>query len=200
MILLLLFLQKQSLVMFMQPTSTSCPICHPNDKRINFNGGPAGFTLEIFPGHKPRCMHALRAHSLEDEDNLDMLNEELPITNDKADTLDKSFEPIDDAVLDDTHTHADADPPCSTCQSVNHLYQQVIPICNPADPITTIEQLAFFHQGRATNRQLAAPSLSDEGGAEWWSKWSFFGLFRKTRSEWWSKWSFFGWANGRRGA
>jgi len=22
---------------FMQPTSTSCPICHPNDKRINFN-------------------------------------------------------------------------------------------------------------------------------------------------------------------
>jgi hypothetical protein len=41
---------------FMQPSSTSCPICHPNDKRINFNGGPAGFTLEIFPGHKP-SMH-----------------------------------------------------------------------------------------------------------------------------------------------
>jgi hypothetical protein len=34
---------------FMQPTGTSCPTCHPNDKRINFNGGPAGFTLEIFP-------------------------------------------------------------------------------------------------------------------------------------------------------
>jgi hypothetical protein len=74
-------------------------------------------------------------------------------------------------VLDDTHTHADADvacdanAPCSTCKSVNHLYQQVIPICNPADPITTIEQIAFFHQGRATNRQLAAPSQSDKGAA-----------------------------------
>jgi len=88
---------------FMQPTSTSCPICHPNDKRINFNGGPAGFTLEIFPGRKP-SMHALRAHSLEDEDTQDVVNAELPITNEKADALDKFFEPIDVAVLDDTHT------------------------------------------------------------------------------------------------
>ncbi len=83
-----------------------------------------------------------------------MVNAELPITNEKADALDKSFEPIDVAVLDDTHTHADADVACvdanalcSTCKSVNHLYQQVIPICNPADPLTTIDQLAFFHQG-----------------------------------------------------
>jgi hypothetical protein len=119
-------------------------------------------------------MHALRTHSLEDENNLDVLIAELPITNtnDKADTLDKSFETIDVAVLDDTHTHGDADAACvdvnatcSTCKSVNHLYQQVIPICNPADPLTTIDQLVFFHQGRATNRQLAAPSLSDEGAA-----------------------------------
>jgi hypothetical protein len=155
----------------MQPTSTSCPICHPNDKRINFNGGPAGFTLEIFPGRKP-SMHALRAHSLEDEDTPDVVNAELPITNEKADALDKSFEPIDVAVLDDTHSHADDDAAfvdanatcatCAACKSVRNdsLYQQVIPICNPADPLTTIEQLAFFHQGRATYRQLAAPSLS----------------------------------------
>jgi hypothetical protein len=49
-------------------------------------------------------MHALRAHSLEDEDTPDVVNAELPITNEKADALDKSFEPIDVAVLDDTHT------------------------------------------------------------------------------------------------
>ena len=41
----------------------------------------------------------------------------------------------------------------------------MIPICNPADPLTTIEQIAFFHQGPATYLQLAAPSLSDEGAA-----------------------------------
>jgi hypothetical protein len=69
-------------------------------------------------------MHALRTHSLEDEDTPDVVNTELPITNEKADTLDKSFEPIDVSVLDDTHTHADADgacvdanAPCSTCKS-----------------------------------------------------------------------------------
>jgi hypothetical protein len=65
-------LPKQDVVLsvrhgwFMQPTSTCCPICDLHDKRINFNGGPAGFALEIFPGHNPRT-HALRAHSLEDE-------------------------------------------------------------------------------------------------------------------------------------
>jgi hypothetical protein len=47
----------------------------------------------------------------------------------------------------------------------NHLSRQVIPIGNPANSLTTIEEIAFFHQGRATNRQLTSPSLSKEGAA-----------------------------------
>jgi hypothetical protein len=49
-------------------------------------------------------MHALCEHSLEDEDTPDVVNAELPITNEKADELDKSFEHIDVAVSM-THTH-----------------------------------------------------------------------------------------------
>ena len=62
----------------------------------------AGVVLEIV--QNASGMHALRARSLEDEDTLDVVNAELPITDDKADALEKSFEPIDVAVLDDTHT------------------------------------------------------------------------------------------------
>ena len=44
---------------FMQPTSTECPICNKHEQRINFDGGPAGFTLDIFPGRKDASERAL---------------------------------------------------------------------------------------------------------------------------------------------
>merc|ERR1711998_652291 len=44
---------------FMQPTSKECPICNKHEQRINFDGGPAGFTLEIFPGRKDASERAL---------------------------------------------------------------------------------------------------------------------------------------------
>jgi hypothetical protein len=47
---------------FMQPTSTSCPICHPNDKRINFNGGPAGFTRKSSQDENQACMRSAHIH------------------------------------------------------------------------------------------------------------------------------------------
>ena len=43
-------------------------------------------------------------------------------------------------------------------------FKQVIPICNPADPLTTFDQLAFLKQGRSTKRP-AAPTLTDSGTA-----------------------------------
>ena len=43
---------------FMQPTSTACPICNKHKDRINFNGGPTGFTLDIYPGCKSTPVHA----------------------------------------------------------------------------------------------------------------------------------------------
>ena len=41
-------------------------------------------------------------------------------------------------------------------------FTQVIPICNPADPLTTIDQLASLKQGRST-RRATAPSLTEHG-------------------------------------
>ena len=41
-------------------------------------------------------------------------------------------------------------------------FTQVIPICNPADPLTTIDQLASLKQGRST-RRTTAPSLTEHG-------------------------------------
>ena len=44
---------------FMQTTSKECLICNKHEQRINFEGGPAGFTLEIFPGRKAAYERAL---------------------------------------------------------------------------------------------------------------------------------------------
>ena len=38
---------------FMQPTSDACPVCNQHEDRINFKGGPDGFTLDLTPGLQP---------------------------------------------------------------------------------------------------------------------------------------------------
>ena len=164
---------------FMQPTSTKCPICNKHEQRINFDGGPAGFTLDIFPGRKDASERALwnaAANIDEEQDNIEhqaLAGE--PVGN--AEQIEKyGAEPIVFAVPGPQESTVEApeidgilpsDPQPAAPQDGDNTarsmhFTQVIPICNPADPLTTIDQLASLKQGRST-RRATAPSLTEHG-------------------------------------
>ena len=161
---------------FMQPTSMKCPICNKHEQRINFDGGPAGFTLDIFPGRKgaqsgrkdasERALWNAAANIDEEQDNIEhqaLAGE--PVGN--AEQIEKyGAEPIVFAVPGPQESTVEApeidgilpsDPPPAAPQDGDNTarsmhFTQVIPICNPADPLTTIDQLASLKQGRSTRR------------------------------------------------
>ena len=142
----------------MNKTSERCPICHEHDKRINFKGGPAGFTLEIFPGHQPE-EHALAAHTDAAPAN----------AGPTLACIDAEAEPIGYEVPVPDQIDAEAEPngyevPVPDKEPERQFFRQVMPICNPADPLTTADQLAFYKHRRATKRPLTL-SLTDQGAA-----------------------------------
>jgi hypothetical protein len=170
---------------FMQPTSTKCPICNKHEQRINFDGGPAGFTLDIFPGRKDASERALwNAAANIDEEQESIERKALagePVGN--TEQIEKyGAEPIvfavpgpQESTVETASTvealeidgilPSDLQPAApqdgdNTARSMH--FTQVIPICNPADPLTTIDQLASLKQGRST-RRATAPSLTEHG-------------------------------------
>ena len=182
---------------FMQPSSENCPICNKHDNRINFKGGPAGFTLEIFPGHKP-TEHALYTDTdmadggatttsatsagttsdvprallaKDDEGSMRTIFEGQPTTSEDTPiqvpdvlplaNMDNNGDALDHGVPAQGQETA-LDPTDTSYE--NQFFRQVMPICNPADPLTTADQLAFHKHSRATKRPLA-PSLTDQGAA-----------------------------------
>ena len=167
---------------FMQPTSTQCPICNKHEKRINFDGSPAGFTLNVFPGRQAASERALNAHADLEKSNIEMTIAGEPVNN--AEQVDKQGdEPVFFAVPDpheitaeapEMTTHSDlqlahpeehGDLQSAVQQEpIRMHFRQVIPLCNPADPLTTVDQLAALKQGRATRRPTA-PSLTTGGTA-----------------------------------
>ena len=167
---------------FMQPTSTQCPICNKHEKRINFDGSPAGFTLNVFPGRQAASERALNAHADLEKSNIEMTIAGEPVNN--AEQVDKQGdEPVFFAVpdpheitaearemtthsdLQSAHTEEHGDLQSAVQQEpIRMHFRQVIPLCNPADPLTTVDQLAALKQGRATRRPTA-PSLTTGGTA-----------------------------------
>ena len=166
---------------FMQPTSTACPICNKHKDRINFNGGPTGFTLDIYPGRKSTPVHAWNAQA----DIERTIIEPMALAGEPMNSAAQVEKDDPPAAPDLQHTvHSDlpqAEQPkepvpeqATSCeqrkepqpeQQMSRMhFKQVIPICNPADPLTTIDQLASLKQGRSTRRPIA-PSLTAGGTA-----------------------------------
>ena len=153
---------------FMQPTTTACPICNKHENRINFNGGSAGFTLDIYPGRKATSEHAWNAQA----DNIEHMALAGEPMNNPEQVEKYGDDPIFFAVpLDPQHEKHDDLPPAEphTASEIEQEltcmhFKQVIPICNPADPLTTIDQLASLKQARST-RRLTVPSLTEGGAA-----------------------------------
>ena len=167
---------------FMQPTSSECPICNKHEQRINFDGGPAGFTLDIFPGRKDASERALwnapadveqanverKALAGEPVANAGQVekygDEHIVFAVPDPQELTVGAPEINGTMPSDSQPAAPPDGHSIEHRTAGMHFKQVIPICNPADPLTTIDQLAFLKQERSTRRPTA-PSLTAGGTA-----------------------------------
>ena len=124
--------------LFMQPSTSDCPVCNTHADRINFDGNRRGFTVEIFPGPAP-----VSALHTEDVEAPFAAAEEAEVVAPNA--------PVKAPVIA-------VQEKVASCLTV----KQVIPICDPRDPDGETNQLNAFIQARSTIRKFA-PSISANG-------------------------------------
>jgi hypothetical protein len=127
--------------LFMQPSTSACPVCHIHADRINFDGNRRGFTVEIFPGRAPVSALISKAKPIE--------------------AVEAHVEAVEEAKVIMSEVPGEVEAVEKTPASFFTL-KQVIPICDPRDPVGEYNQSASFLQARSTIRKFA-PSISADG-------------------------------------